>query len=233
MPFPWHNAWCGDIDICGFKKPQSSYRDTLWGATNITMAVHTPMAPGRRELISRWGWPDESKTWTWPDSVRLELNDKVVGVQPVPKENKMAAYFRVPYQPGVLRATGLTAGKPAVAAVLATVGAPKKLRLSPDRATIHSSRNDLAYVTVEVVDDHGNLVPNAAVSVRFSVSGEGELAAVANSSPKDAYSFKAPACATYQGRCLAILRPKGAPGAIKLRAKTDGLDVAEISVKTQ
>ena len=31
QPWPWYNAWCGDIDICGFKKPQSFYRDVVWG----------------------------------------------------------------------------------------------------------------------------------------------------------------------------------------------------------
>ncbi|MEJ7676124.1 MAG: glycoside hydrolase family 2 TIM barrel-domain containing protein [Chitinophagaceae bacterium] len=28
--YPWNLAFCGDIDICGWKRPQSYYRDALW-----------------------------------------------------------------------------------------------------------------------------------------------------------------------------------------------------------
>ena len=28
--YPWSHAYCGDIDICGWKRPQSYYRDILW-----------------------------------------------------------------------------------------------------------------------------------------------------------------------------------------------------------
>lgn len=34
-PWPWYNAWCGDIDVCGFKKPQSYYRDVVCGAARL------------------------------------------------------------------------------------------------------------------------------------------------------------------------------------------------------
>ncbi len=30
--YPWHQANCGDLDVCGFKRPQSYYRDILWQA---------------------------------------------------------------------------------------------------------------------------------------------------------------------------------------------------------
>ena len=43
MSWPWFNAWCGDLDICGFKKPQSFYRDVVWRRSPIEMAVHVPL----------------------------------------------------------------------------------------------------------------------------------------------------------------------------------------------
>ena len=66
MPWPWFNAWCGDIDVCGFKKPQSYYRDVVWRRSQIEMAVHTPMPDGVWERVSGWGWPDETRSWNWP-----------------------------------------------------------------------------------------------------------------------------------------------------------------------
>jgi beta-galactosidase len=139
----------------------------------------------------------------------------------------------VPYAPGELRASGLTGGKVAATAILRTTGAPKKLRLTADRAKIRADRNDLSYVTVEVLDEAGNRVPNAEVPVRFSVSGAGELAAQGSGNPADATSFRAPVRKTFQGRCLAILRPKGDAGDIILQAEADGLTPASVKVQTR
>ena len=247
MPWPWFDAWCGDIDVCGFKKPQSYYRDVVWRRSQIEMAVHTPVPDGARERVSNWGWPDEKRSWNWPgregkpmqvavysrcDSVRLELNGQVIGEKPVSAATKLTARFDVPYQPGELRAVGLTGGKPVAGAVLRTAGEPKEIRLTADRPKIRADRNDLAYVTVEVVDQNGNVVPTAAIPVRFTVTGAGELAATGSSAPNDASSFRVPLRKTCEGRCLVILRPVGDAGKITLKADADGLKATTIGVRT-
>ncbi|MGB7747247.1 MAG: glycoside hydrolase family 2 TIM barrel-domain containing protein [Verrucomicrobiia bacterium] len=248
MPWPWFDAYCGDIDTCGFKKPQSYYRDVVWGRSQIEMEVHAPMPPGFHEIVSAWGWPDECQSWNWPgqedkplqvavysrcDTVRLELNGKIIGEKPVSATTKLTAKFEVPYVPGELRASGLNNGKVVATTVLRTAGAPAKLRLTADRETIRNDRNDLSYVTVEVLDQDGNRVPNAVIPVHFSVSGAGELAAQGSSSPNDVASFHAPMRKTFQGRCLAILRPKGGAGTITLRAQADGLVADVITIQTR
>src|SRR3984885_110546 len=48
--YPWFNAYCGDIDLIGVKKPQSYYRDVLWGTSKLEMAVERPVPKGRKEL---------------------------------------------------------------------------------------------------------------------------------------------------------------------------------------
>jgi beta-galactosidase len=246
MPWPWFNAWCGDIDVCGFKKAQSYYRDVVWRRSQIEMAVHTPMPDGVHENVSGWGWPDETRSWTWSgmagkslqvavysrcNSVRLELNGKVIGEKPVSSATKLTANFEVPYQPGELRAVGLINGKEVAKTTLKTAGEPKAIRLTADRSTIRADRNDLSYVTVEVVDQNGNLVPTSALPVRFTVSGGGELAATGSSAPNDAASFHVPLRKTYQGRCLAILRPNGTAGKITLKAEAAGVNAATITVR--
>ena len=247
-PWPWYNAWCGDIDVCGFKKPQSYYRDVVWRRSPIEMAVHTPLPEGVTELVSSWGWPDEARSWNWPgqegkslpvavysrcDTVRLELNGKVIGEKPVSAETKLTARFDVPYQPGELRAIGLIDGKAVASTTLKTTGPAKALRLTADRARIRADRSDLSYITVEVVDEQGAVVPDAAASVRFTVTGKGELAATGSTAPNDASSFQTPRRMTYQGRCLVILRPKGAAGEITLKAEADGLKAAMIVIQTK
>jgi beta-galactosidase len=245
MPWPWFNAWCGDIDVCGFKKPQSYYRDVIWYRSPIEMAVHRPIPEGITERISSWGWPDEVRSWNWAgqegkplkvsvysrcERVRLELNGKVIGEKPVSAQTKLTAKFEVPYAPGELCAIGLTDGKPVAKTILKTAGAPKKLNLTADRSSIHADRNDLAYVTVQIVDAAGQLVPDVEIPVHFSVSGAGELAAQGSANPSDAASFQAPVRKTFQGRCLVILRPSGLPGKIELRAQAEGLQSAEIII---
>ena len=248
MPWPWFNAWCGDIDICGFKKTQSFYRDVVWRRRPIEMAVHSPIPAGVSERVSGWGWPDETQSWNWSgqedkplavtvysrcEAVRLELNGQVIGEKPVSDATKLTVKFDVPYAPGELRAIGLIKGKAVAETTLKTAGAPKKLKLAADRNRIRADRNDLSYVTVEVTDADGRRVPDAVIPVRFTVSGAGELAAQASSSPNDAASFRLPARRTYEGHCLAILRPLDSAGAIQLRAEADGLEPAQIIVTTR
>ena len=246
--WPWFNAFCGDLDLCGFKKPQSRYRDVLWGRSPLEILVHMPIPLGRTEKISDWGWPDELPGWTWPgeegkalqvavysscEAVRLELNGKEVATRTLDADSKLTARFEVPYAPGELRAIGLRGGKEVASQKLRTAGPPKRLRLIADRSRIHADRNDLCYVTVEVTDAAGVLVPTAALPVRFSVSGAGELAAVGSGNPREPESFQAPARTTFQGRCLAILRPKGNAGALQLRAQADGLNAATVNIRVE
>jgi len=248
QPWQWFNAFCGDIDLCGFKKPQSYFRDVVWQQSPLTMAVHAPLPAGRTETISDWGWPDEHQSWTWPgqedqplkvavysrcDTVRLELNGKLIGEQPLSEANKLTAHFEVPYAPGELRATGFIGGKEAARVAFHTAGAPAKLRLTPDRSTIHANRNDLSFVTVEVLDENGNLVPNAAIPVRFKITGAGELAAVGSGNPKLPESFQQPKRTTFEGRCLAIVRPIGKSGKAVLRAEAEGLTPASTRIIVQ
>jgi beta-galactosidase len=212
------------------------------------MMVHTPLPDGVHDNVSGWGWPDETRSWNWPgqegkplqvavyshcDAVRLELNGKVIGEKQVSAATKLTAKFDVSYQPGELRAVGLINGKAVASASLRTAGEPREIRLIADRSTIRADRNDLSYVTVEVVDQNGNVVPTAAIPIRFTISGAGELAATGSSAPNDDSSFHAPLRKTYQGRALAILRPVGDAGKITLTAEADGLKAATIEVRTK
>ncbi len=243
--WPWFNANCGDLDLCGFKKPQSYYRDVVWSRSKLEMFVHRPIPPGRREIVSGWGWPDELASWTWPgnegepmqvnvysqcDTVRLELNGKEIAAKKI-NGGRLTARFDVPYAAGELKAVGLKNGKIIATKILRTVGPAKKVRLIVDRATIRADRNDLAYVTVEITDAKGNLLPDATNLVHFTLTGPGELAAVGSGAPNVPESFRQPQHTAWHGRCLAILRPLGPVGKLALRAEADGLLAAEVAVR--
>lgn len=242
--WPYHTAWCGDIDICGVKAAPSYYRDILWNRSVLEMAVRRPLPEGRKPWISPWGWHDEERSWTWPEhkggtmqvavyssaeQVTLTLNGREIGTQSVSRATKFTAIFEVPYEPGELTAKALVGGRVVAKQTLCTAGAPKKIRLSADRAKIRADRNDLAYITIEVLDAKGTVVPNADTIVKLTLSGPAELAAAGSANPRYQGSYRKPECIPFQGRCMAILRPKGA-GRATLRAESRGLTAATVNV---
>lgn len=65
LAWPWFNAWCGDIDLVGNKKPQSYYRDVVWGERTIAMAVRPSVTDGEYEDALGWCWTAEENHWNW------------------------------------------------------------------------------------------------------------------------------------------------------------------------
>ncbi|WP_346859656.1 glycoside hydrolase family 2 TIM barrel-domain containing protein [uncultured Draconibacterium sp.] len=249
VQWPWFNAFCGDLDFVGHKKPQSYYRDVVWDRSQIEMMVQKLEVPeGMRYYVNNWGWPDELKSWTWPGSegdtlqvrvytksklVKLELNGKLMAEQAI-ADNSITALFNVPYQPGTLVAKAYENGKEVSSTILKTVGKPAAIQLIADRTTIKANRNDLAYVSVEIVDTKGNLVPYADdIEIKYTITGQGEIAGVGNGNPKDVSSFQQPKKKVWHGKGLAIVRPNGPAGKIKLTAKAKGLKEGSIDIITQ
>lgn len=249
-PWPWFNAFCGDIDLCGFKKPQLLYRDVVWNNSKIEMLVHEPIPEGMKETYSYWGWPNEYQSWNWVGSedkmmdvrvftkcqaVRIELNGKIIAENPVNDNANLITTFKVPYQQGVLKAIALNNGIEVATKELRTTGAPANIKLTADKSKIKADRNDLSYVKVEITDAQGNAIPNANVPVTFTVSGVGEIAGSGNACPTDMESFNNSICKTYFGQALVILRPLKdiKTGTITLKAEANGLITGEINITVQ
>jgi beta-galactosidase len=246
--FPWFNAWCGDIDLIGGKKPQLYYRDVVWGHSKLEMLVHKPILAGHTEAVSAWGWPDEVHSYTFPGDegktmqvhvyttypvVQLQLNGKTISEQNVSEQTKLTATFNITYEPGILKAIALQNGVPVDSVTLQTAGKPAQIRLTADRNTIHANRNDLSYVTAEVVDADGHLVPDAIIPLQFSIEGGGKIIATANANPSDMESFQQPHHKTFRGKCLIIVQPKGKAGTIKLKANANRLKSGEVVIDTK
>jgi len=237
--YPWHQANCGDLDLCGFKRPQSFHRDAVWRrGSPLFIAVHTPVDEQLTPVVTPWGWPDVWSSWTWPgnegrvfhvdvytcsDAVELSLDGASLGTS---RAENCTATFEVPYRPGTLRAIGADGA----ACSLETAGEPAGLRLSPDRERIGREAGDLSFVTVEVVDANGLVHPNAAHAVSFTVDGEGTIAAVGNGDPTSTEPYTGDRRSAHRGRCLVVLKSSGAAGAIRLRAEATGLAGAETAV---
>lgn len=236
--WPWYNAYCGDVSVLGYKKPQLYYRDVIWRNSDLEMLVHEPIPEGREEIVSFWGWPAEWKNWNWEghdghplkvsvysscDEVRLELNGEEVDTKKVSDETKLTAQFVVPYKDGELTAIGFKNGIEVTRQSLKTAGNPSRLRITAEEEVIAASSDDLAYFNVEVLDENGLLVSNAEIPVSFELEGNCKLQAVGNGNPTDMKSFQQPQVNTFRGKCQIIIRSCAESDKITVTAKSKGL----------
>lgn len=247
--YPYHAAQCGDLDLTGWRKPQSYYRDLLWnGGDRVYAAVRIPPPAGQKALALGWAVIPIQASWNWPghegqplevevyagtEKVRLYLNGRLIGEKATTKAEQLKALFTVPYEAGELKAVGLKGGKAVAESMLKTTGAAHGLRLTADRRGIGADGEDLAYVTVEAVDEHGAVVPDAAASVKIALQGPGSIAGLGNGDGKSAGRYQGEELALYQGRGLVVLRAGRKAGALRLKAQSDGLQAAEVTVETK
>jgi beta-galactosidase len=187
--YPWYGSYCGDLDLTGFRKPESYYRDILWnGGNRVYAAVRLPDPEGKKIFAIGWTVFPTIASWTWPghegkdmqvevysgtEKVRLFLNDKLVGEARTSRDQQFRAFFTVPYAPGVLRAEGVRGDRAVAKAILTTASQPISLRLTPDRKGIRSDGQDLSFITVEALDAVDQLQPRACSRHCSVVRGPG------------------------------------------------------------
>ena len=247
--YPWNQAYCGDIDVCGFKRPQSYYRDFVWGIGKAPyIAVYKPEFYGKEADIARWGWPDVVNGWSWPgfegkpivadiysggDEVELLLNGKSLGKKPAGKGAKYLAKFEFQYEPGELTAVTYENGAETCRSTLKTASAPARIRLSPDRAELNAVWGDLSFVTVELLDSLGNPAHGATDELFFTVSGAGALLAVGNGNPKSEEAYVGARRRIHEGKAMAVVRANGEPGVITLNAAAEGVPAASVEIRVK
>ena len=242
--FPeWHGAYCGDIDITGWRKPISHYREMLWNnKQDLYMAVKEPNGYHGEIHTTMWSvWPTW-ESWTWPSwegkpievevythqpEVKLYLNGQLVGTKQVSRETEFKAVFSVPYKAGTLRAE---AGGEGV--TLKTAGEPACLRLTPDRTVMAANGQSLTFVTIEVVDKEGTPVPEAAISCEAIVKGAGKLLAFASADLKDTEPYTSPRVKTWKGRALLVVRSTQKGGSVNVTIKS-ALPTANLMLKSK
>jgi beta-galactosidase len=166
------------------------------------------------------------------EEVELFLNGKSLGTKRKTGD-ELHVMWRVPFEPGTLRAVARTGGKTVLTEEVRTAGKPAKIVLTPDRNRIKADGSDLSFVTVKVVDESGNLVPFADNLIKFQIAGDGTIAGVDNGSQISHEPFKADHRKAFHGMCLAVVRPKPRAGRITLRATSDGLRAASTVIEVR
>jgi len=225
-PYPWpaRSSYFGIIDLAGFPKDVYYMYQSQW--TNKPV-LH---------IFPHWNWKQGDTVDVWAyfnsDEVELFLNGKSLGTKRKTGDD-LHVLWRIPYQPGTLKAVARDNGKIVLTEEIRTAEQPAKIILVPDRRNIKADGNDLSFVTVKIVDRNGIVVPHADNLVDFQLSGEGLLAGVDNGSQISHESFKANHRKAFHGLCLAIIQSKGKAGRIVLKANAAGLTPASVEIEAR
>ena len=250
--YPWNLAYCGDIDICGWKRPQSYYRDALWKKNQLSVFVKPPkpsfpLNPDRASW-SMWQWNDVVADWNWQDAkdsplevnvysscdeVELFLNEKSLGKKQTNRSTKFMAIYQVLYKEGQLKAVGYTNGKKVNESILKTAGKLARIKLSANRKIIKADGRDLCYITAELVDENGVMNPKADNLLHFSIEGDATIAGVGNANPMSVESYQQPQRKAWRGRCLVVIQSSHKAGNIIIKASSEELPDNTITIQSK
>jgi beta-galactosidase len=221
--FPVVTSQFGVLDICRFPKDTYYYYQMLWGKKPM---IHI-FPPWNRDVPA--GTPVELYCCSNCDTITLELNGKVIKSDLLLEKNKTAVW-EIPYEAGTLTAIGKKEGKTVCRAKLVTPGQPAALKITADNDMLRPGRKDLSFLRVDVVDENGNFVPDAAVDLEIKVSGAGTLAGVCSGDPASHERENTPFIRTFSGSALAIIQSTSGSGEIRVSVKGAGVKTAEMSL---
>ena len=91
----------------------------------------------------------------------------------------------------------------------------------------------LCYVNVEVVDEEGNVVPDAAILLSAKAEGAAALLGFGSGNPVTAENYSKGLFTSWQGKALAVLRAGREAGEARLTVSAEGLGREEIVLRAE
>ncbi len=242
--FSWIACYQGDFDLCGYRRPQSYFREAIWQEDKTAHKIFTthPEHFGEGFSGTSWHWFDVHECWTFADEylgkpVKAEIYtqcDEVVWylngreiARSVPE--RAIAYATIPYERGILEAVLYKDGKEYARASLHTVGAPEKLHMYAEKAEICADNRELCYLPISIVDKNGDRVTDSRAPLHCTVTG-GELMGIFSGNPQSTDQYTSPDCHAFEGRAMAIVRAS-ASGKVTVTVSSDGLGKALVNIE--
>lgn len=240
--YPWYIAYCGDLDITGFRRPASYYREIVFGLRKTPyVAVKYPWNHGKTPTMGRWDFVDGISSWTWNGSegkaveveiygvgnrAELFVNDEKVGEAAL---EEYKATIETTYQPGQLTAVCYENGAETGRYELRTAKESVHLCVKADRTELQADDTDLSYVEITLRDEDGVLHTCADRMVTVKIEGAGILAGLGSAKPTSEEYFCDGAFETFEGRLLAVIRPTET-GVIRLTVEAESCESKEIEI---
>lgn len=220
------SSYFGIIDIAGFKKDRFWLYQARW-RPDIAQA----------HILPHWTWPSRLgqvtpvHVFTSGDEAELFVNGKSQGRKKRAQSEYRLRWDNVTYTPGEISVVAYKNGEKWAQDSRKTVGSAVKLNVTADRTSITDDGYDLSFVTVAVVDETGETVPQASNTITFSIDGPGEIVSTDNGDPTDMTAFPSLTRKAFNGLALAIVRSKpGSSGSFTVSAASSGLDGGDVVV---
>lgn len=233
--YPWRMCYQGDFDLCGYRRPQSYFREAIWkGNTEPRIFTTHPKHNGDDFSGTEWHWYDVSETWTFDDEyigapiktevyttadeIIFKLNGKEAA-RAVPEKGIASAM--IPYEKGELTAISVRDGKEDKSFTLKTTGKAYKIQVIPEKDEIIADNRDLCYYNIFIEDENGNIVTEADNEIECRIFG-GELMGVFSGCPNNEDQYGSDKCHVFYGKAAAIARCS-CEGELKIYVKSRGL----------
>lgn len=236
--YPDRLACVGDIDLVGYRKPISYLREMAFGLRKTPyIAVERVDRYGMPHSKNPWMTKDNVASWTWPgyegkpavvdvyadaEEVELFCNGRSLGRKSAGEDRDYTATFETTYEAGELVAVSYDRGAETGRCVLKTAAEAVELAAEADRTTLRSNAQDLAFITVKLVDADGTENLFAKKRVTVNVAGAGTLQGFGNADPQSVGSYDDVTWETYNGYLLAAIRSGNAPGQIRVTFSAEG-----------
>jgi beta-galactosidase len=223
-PYGWpsRSSYFGIVDLAGFPKDAYYMYKSEW-TTDTVLHVFPHWNWSEGKIVDVWAYYSQA------DEVELFLNGKSLGTKKKLTDD-LHVHWRVPFEPGTLKAISRKAGNEVLVKEIKTSGTPARIVLEADRNTITADGTDLSFITVKIMDTAGNIVPYADNLVTFEVTGEGYIAAVDNGNPVSHESFRGNSRKAFNGLALVIIQSATKKGTVEITASSKGLAADKISV---
>lgn len=243
--YPWRSCYQGDLDLCGYRRPQSYFREAVWiGGTEPRIFTTHPEHYGEGYTGTGWHWYDVLDTWTFDDSyigkpVKCDVytdadeivwyvNGREVG-KSVPE--KAIATMDIPYEKGEISVIAYKNGAECGRSSLQTVGSPAAVKVAAETDSLTADNRDLCYFDITITDADGSRIPDAKNALYCSVEG-GSLMGIFSGDPKNDDRYGSNACHAFEGRAVAIVRTNK-PGQVRITVISDGLAAGSASVTAE
>lgn len=243
--YPWRACWQGDIDLCGFLRPQAYFRHAVWlGGWEPKIFTTHPEHYGEGFTGTAWHWYDVHDTWTFPEkylgkpvrcevyteapTVKWYLNGRFVGQS---ETAGAVSALDVPYEKGTLTAVAYRDGREIGRSSLETAGKTEQLLLCPETPSLKADGHDLCYVDITLADGQGRRVTEEKRALSAFADGA-ELLAVFSADPCNEDQYGSMNCHAFDGRAVAVLRTK-TPGTVTLFVTADGLTGGKLEIKAE
>lgn len=230
-PYNTKNSYFGIVDTAGFPKDIYYFYQSVWLAPEQKKVVH--IAPSYWDFTP--GQEIDVIVYSNAERVELYVNGEHVGGHDMKldTDDEMRAQFKVAYQPGAVRAVAIFEDGSEMSEALHTPQDPAAVVMSCDKDCLMADGRDIAFVEITAADANGYAVGNARNRIKVEVEGAGRLAGLDNGDSTDYDSYKGDNRRLFSGKLLAMVESTLDAGDIVVRAYSEGLQPAELKLRSE